>query len=111
MVCCREKKKLFPNLDFYAATAYHQCGMPTDFMTPVFVIARTAGWAAHIIEQRKEAKLIRPGAIYTGRQHSTASADVFSVVLILEFGFVCLLSGPDNTEFVPIEKRVAPSKL
>jgi len=78
------EKGLHPNLDFYAATAYHQCGMPTDFMTPVFVIARTAGWAAHIIEQRKEAKLIRPEAIYTG---------------------------PDARDFVPIGKRVAQSKL
>jgi 2-methylcitrate synthase len=60
------EKKMFPNLDFYAASAYHQCGVPTDFFTPIFVIARTAGWASHIIEQRKDNKLFRPDAIYTG---------------------------------------------
>jgi len=61
-----QKKKLFPNLDFYAATAYHQCGVPTDFMTPIFVIARTSGWSAHIAEQRSANKLYRPLAVYTG---------------------------------------------
>ncbi len=60
------EKHIFPNLDFYAASAYHQCGVPTDFFTPIFVIARTAGWAAHIIEQRGKNKLFRPNAIYTG---------------------------------------------
>jgi len=60
------EKKIFPNLDFYAASAYHQCGVPTDFFTPIFVIARTAGWAAHIMEQRAANKLFRPNAIYTG---------------------------------------------
>ena len=87
-----DKKKLFPNLDFYAATAYHQCGIPTDFFTPIFVIARTSGmwslaamqwflftepdlrwlhssgWAAHIIEQRAGNKLYRPLAVYKGPQ-------------------------------------------
>lgn len=58
--------RLFPNLDFYAASAYHQAGIPTDFFTPVFVIARTAGWGAHIIEQRAVDKLIRPGSVYVG---------------------------------------------
>lgn len=72
------EKKIFPNLDFYAASAYHQCGVPTDFFTPIFVIARTAGWAAHIIEQRKNNKLFRPNAIYTG---------------------------PEKKEFVPIKER------
>jgi 2-methylcitrate synthase len=62
----KEEKKLFPNLDFYAASAYHQCGVPTSFMTPIFVIARTAGWGAHVIEQRANNKLFRPLAVYTG---------------------------------------------
>lgn len=61
-----EQKKLFPNLDFYSASAYHFCGIPTPMFTPVFVFARTAGWAAHIIEQRANNKLIRPMADYTG---------------------------------------------
>lgn len=61
-----QKKRMFPNLDFYAASAYHQCGLPTNFFTPVFVIARTAGWASHIMEQRANNKLIRPGALYVG---------------------------------------------
>jgi len=74
-----EKKRLFPNLDFYAASAYHQCGVPTNFMTPIFVIARTAGWGAHVIEQRAHNKLYRPLAVYTG---------------------------PDVKPFVPIDQRV-----
>jgi len=61
-----DKKKMFPNLDFYSASAYHQCGIPTDHFTPIFVIARTAGWGSHIIEQRKGNKLYRPLAVYTG---------------------------------------------
>jgi len=76
-------KKLFPNLDFYAASAYHQCGVPTDFFTPIFVIARTAGWASHIVEQRANNKLFRPDAIYTG---------------------------PEKLEFVKIDNR-KPQKL
>lgn len=75
------EKKIFPNLDFFAASAYHQCGVPTDFFTPIFVIARTAGWGAHIIEQRKSNKLFRPSAIYTG---------------------------PERKEFVPIKQRKEP---
>jgi 2-methylcitrate synthase len=61
-----EEKRLFPNLDFYSASAYHFCGIPTNMFTPIFVFARTAGWSAHIIEQRANNKLIRPLAEYTG---------------------------------------------
>ena len=60
------EKKLFPNLDFYSASAYHFSGIPTDMFTPIFVISRITGWAAHIIEQRKNNKLIRPNSRYTG---------------------------------------------
>ena len=77
-----KEKRLFPNLAFYSASAYHQCGIPTDFFTPVFVISRTAGWSAHIIEQRQPGnKLIRPGSEY---------------------------SGPDERPWVPVEQRRAP---
>jgi 2-methylcitrate synthase len=61
-----EEKKLFPNLDFYSALAYHFCGVPTEMFTPVFVMSRISGWIAHIMEQRSNNKLIRPVSRYTG---------------------------------------------
>jgi 2-methylcitrate synthase len=61
-----EEKKMYPNADFYAASAYNQCGIPTCLFTPIFVFARTAGWAAHVIEQQRANKLIRPSSKYIG---------------------------------------------
>lgn len=60
------EKKLFPNLDFYSASAYHFSGIPTTMFTPLFVMSRLSGWSAHIIEQRKNNRLIRPEAEYIG---------------------------------------------
>lgn len=70
----REEKKLFPNLDFYSASAYHFCGIPTFLFTPIFVIARISGWSAHIMEQKQNNRLIRPEANYVGPSERTLVA-------------------------------------
>ena len=60
------EKNLSPNVDFYSATVYYSLGIPTDLFTPIFAIARTSGWTAHVLEQLADNRLIRPRGVYDG---------------------------------------------